>query len=88
MNGVHPPCGAQPNDVATAPSGQTPEGYVPGWCKIHITQFQPDQYKQGTHEDIQFINTLNEYQLAVTIIGGDNTPLAYATKQPLDGPQD
>jgi len=70
MNLVHPHCVAQPKDVATAPSGQNPEGYVPGWCTIHITQFQPDQYKQGTHEGFQFINPLNKYQLAVAITRG------------------
>jgi hypothetical protein len=85
MNLVHPPCGTQPKDVIDAPGGQNSAGYVPGWCTIHITQFQPDQYKQGTHEDFEYTNPLNEYQLVVTIMGGDNTPLAYATKQPLDG---
>ncbi|OOQ89588.1 hypothetical protein PEBR_07498 [Penicillium brasilianum] len=53
MNLVHPPCGAQPKDVEDASGGENSDGYVPGWCTIHITQFQPDQYKQGTHEDFE-----------------------------------
>ncbi|KAJ5594360.1 uncharacterized protein N7459_000568 [Penicillium hispanicum] len=85
MNLVHPPCGTVPQGAADLDGGENSAGFVPGWCTVHITQFQPDQYKAGTHMDYTYINPLNEYQLAITIFQGDGHPIAYATKQPVDG---
>ncbi|KAJ5151252.1 uncharacterized protein N7482_010504 [Penicillium canariense] len=85
MDLVHPPCGTVPVDAKDGPGGENEAGFFPGWCTIHITQFQPDQYKQGTHENFEYINPLNEYQLAVTLLDGEGIARAYATKQPVDG---
>lgn len=71
---VWPPCGTVPNSDGVSPSVNQ-QGYAPGWCGIHISQYQKNDLAA---------NPLPEYQAAISIFDGAGNALAYATKQPID----
>lgn len=74
VEGKTPVCANVPDSTGVSLSVNQ-NGYAPGWCGVHVSQ-----YEKSTGS----ANPLAEYQLAVTIFDGAGQPIAYATKQPVD----
>ncbi|KAJ5182928.1 hypothetical protein N7492_000544 [Penicillium capsulatum] len=73
---IRPPCGTVPAGVKSLPGTPNEDGFVPGWCTIHVTQYQPDDKTR---------NPMSTSQLAITVYQDDQEPFVFATKQPLAG---
>ena len=52
---------------------------------MHVTQWQPNLKVNKASLADQANNPLNEYQISAAIYQNDNSLLAFATKQPIDG---
>jgi len=70
-------CGTVPS-IGTSSTGlNAPGQFTPGWCGVHIVQYQKREGNQ---------NLLNQYQVEVTIKDSAGLLVGTATKQPISAP--
>ncbi|KAJ5624260.1 hypothetical protein N7510_000569 [Penicillium lagena] len=75
VEGTLPVCATVPNSDGVSPNVNS-DGWTPGWCGLHFTQWEPNE---GNN------NPLDEWQLEITLFDGSQTWLTTATKQPVEG---